>query len=236
MESDPRARRRRWPPSSAWATRSIRGPADLLVNATSVGLDAGHCRRTRRSQRSGFAASTPPETVVDLVYGDEPTPLVAWASRGGGHVVGGLEVLVRQGALSLELWTGRDGAGRRHAPRGPVARASSSVHFASKPPRGALPICGAMAISRPVLLVLLGRPPLGATAFAVQNARDASDDSSATVSARPSRSQPAARALSNADQAVGRGLLRQRRARQREDRRAASSFKQAGGDEQSTSA
>ena len=35
-----------------------------------------------------------------------------------------------------------------------------------------------MAISRPFLLVLLGALLLGATAFAVQNARDASDDSS----------------------------------------------------------
>ena len=45
---------------------------------------------------------------MDLVYGDRPTPLVAWASRGDGHIVGGLEVLVRQGALSFELWTGHE--------------------------------------------------------------------------------------------------------------------------------
>jgi shikimate dehydrogenase len=44
---------------------------------------------------------------VDLVYGERPTPLWAWASRGDGRVVGGLEVLVRQGALSFEIWTGR---------------------------------------------------------------------------------------------------------------------------------
>ena len=42
------------------------------------------------------------------MYGDAPTPLWRWASRGDGRVVGGLEVLVRQGALSLELWTGRE--------------------------------------------------------------------------------------------------------------------------------
>jgi shikimate dehydrogenase len=56
----------------------------------------------------GLSGSRPPAIVVDLVYGAEPTPLLRWASRGGGRVVGGLEVLVRQGALSLELWTGRE--------------------------------------------------------------------------------------------------------------------------------
>ena len=55
----------------------------------------------------GLTGSDPPATVVDLVYGDEPTPLWRWASAGGATVVNGLEVLVRQGARSLELWTGQ---------------------------------------------------------------------------------------------------------------------------------
>ncbi|HEU0024898.1 MAG TPA: shikimate dehydrogenase [Thermoleophilaceae bacterium] len=80
--------------------------ADLLVNATSVGLvpDLAEEDALAALRLSG---ASPPATVVDLVYGDAPTPLWRWASRGGGRVVGGLEVLVRQGALSLELWTGR---------------------------------------------------------------------------------------------------------------------------------
>ena len=45
--------------------------------------------------------------VVDLVYGDGPTPVERWAAAGGARVVGGREVLVQQGALSLALWTGR---------------------------------------------------------------------------------------------------------------------------------
>ena len=82
------------------------GPTDLLVNATSVGLapDTDEDDALAALQLTGVA---PPATVVDLVYGDAPTPLWHWASRGDGRVVGGLEVLVRQGALSLELWTGR---------------------------------------------------------------------------------------------------------------------------------
>jgi shikimate dehydrogenase len=81
-------------------------PSDLLVNATSVGLAAGADEREALAAL-GLSGLEVPATVVDLVYGDEPTPLWRWASAAGGRVVGGLEVLVRQGALSLELWTGR---------------------------------------------------------------------------------------------------------------------------------
>jgi shikimate dehydrogenase len=45
-------------------------------------------------------------TVVDLAYGDGETPLVTQARRHGIRTVDGLEVLVRQGALSFERWTG----------------------------------------------------------------------------------------------------------------------------------
>jgi shikimate dehydrogenase len=75
------------------------GPADLLVNATSLGLHG-----------EDLPAELEPEpaaVVVDLVYGDEPTALCRWAEGHGARVVEGLEVLVRQGARSLERWTGR---------------------------------------------------------------------------------------------------------------------------------
>jgi shikimate dehydrogenase len=82
-------------------------PTDVLVNATSVGLVPGTGEEDALAAL-GLTGTEPPETVVDLVYGEEPTPLWRWASRGGGRVVGGLEILVRQGALSFELWTGRE--------------------------------------------------------------------------------------------------------------------------------
>jgi shikimate dehydrogenase len=63
-----------------------------------------------------------PETVVDLVYGNDVTPLSAWARAGGALVVNGLEVLVRQGARSLELWT------ERKAPVAAMRRAASAAH------------------------------------------------------------------------------------------------------------
>jgi shikimate dehydrogenase len=46
------------------------------------------------------------QTVVDLVYGDEPTALVQAAGDAGATVVDGIEVLVQQGARSLRIWTG----------------------------------------------------------------------------------------------------------------------------------
>ncbi len=45
--------------------------------------------------------------VVDLVYRSGSTQLLAAARAHGAQTVDGLEVLVAQGALSFELWTGR---------------------------------------------------------------------------------------------------------------------------------
>ena len=73
------------------------GPADLLVNATSVGLDP----RDRLDDLPLVDAAV----VVDLTYREGPTPLVRWAQKRGARSVDGHEVLVRQGARSLELWT-----------------------------------------------------------------------------------------------------------------------------------
>jgi shikimate dehydrogenase len=76
------------------------GPAELLVNATSVGLRAG-------DSLDGLPL-VDARVVADLVYGAGPTPVVRWAEERGARVVDGLEVLVRQGARSLELWTGME--------------------------------------------------------------------------------------------------------------------------------
>jgi shikimate dehydrogenase len=76
--------------------------ADLLVNCTSVGLDDGEFKALPVAADSlGNYA-----TVADLVYRAGGTGLIAQARRQGCTVVDGLEILVRQGALSLEAWTG----------------------------------------------------------------------------------------------------------------------------------
>jgi shikimate dehydrogenase len=77
-------------------------PADLLVNCTSVGLADGEFKELPLDADAlGTYA-----TVADLVYRAGGTGLVAEARRRGCTVVDGLEVLVRQGALSFEAWTG----------------------------------------------------------------------------------------------------------------------------------
>jgi shikimate dehydrogenase len=80
-----------------WAPRPA--AADLLVNATSIGLAKGDSLDALPLVEAG--------TVVDLVYGAEPTELVRWAESRRARVIDGLEILVRQGARSLERWTGR---------------------------------------------------------------------------------------------------------------------------------
>lgn len=81
-------------------------PADLIVNCTSVGLGGG-IATANAIVALGLASSEPPAVLVDLVYGDEPSPLAAWVTDTGGRFVDGLEVLVHQGARSLTGWSGR---------------------------------------------------------------------------------------------------------------------------------
>ena len=77
--------------------------ADIVVNATAVGL-----RGDDAIEDLPLAWIDPPAVAVELVYGDHETPFQAWAESGGSDVVDGIEILVRQGALSLERWTGRE--------------------------------------------------------------------------------------------------------------------------------
>jgi len=87
---------------------AIQRPAtcDVLVNATSVGLEPQLDEAEMLKALQLDELVSPPQAVADLVYGEEPTPLLAWAERGGSRTVDGLEMLVRQGALSFERWTG----------------------------------------------------------------------------------------------------------------------------------
>jgi shikimate dehydrogenase len=77
-------------------------PAELVINATPVGMGG----EQNTAARLGLAGLEPPGVLVDLVYGNEPTALARWAAARGARVVDGREVLVRQGARSLERWTG----------------------------------------------------------------------------------------------------------------------------------
>lgn len=76
--------------------------ADLLVNATTVGSpsDAG------RSPLPDGVPLNQDLIVFDMVYLPRRTPLLQRAQASGCLVVEGLEMLVQQGGLSFEAWTG----------------------------------------------------------------------------------------------------------------------------------
>jgi shikimate dehydrogenase len=81
--------------------------AELLVNCTSVGLQRSASDAEALNQLGLTADQVGRYAyVVDLVYGDGLTPLLAAARSRDVARIGGLEVLVAQGALSFEHWTG----------------------------------------------------------------------------------------------------------------------------------
>jgi shikimate dehydrogenase len=80
-------------------------PADIVVNCTSVGLQGeGDTFKALPLRADELGAG---RLVVDMVYRLGGTDLLQAAKAGGAEVVDGLEVLVAQGAASLERWTGR---------------------------------------------------------------------------------------------------------------------------------
>lgn len=81
------------------------GPADVLVNCTSVGLHDPERTFERLPVTERDLADY--GTVVDLVYRAGGTPLFNAAAAAGVPSVDGLSFLVAQGARSLERWSGR---------------------------------------------------------------------------------------------------------------------------------
>jgi shikimate dehydrogenase len=82
-----------------------RGDYDLIVNSTAVGLRGENIYRhlPLHTLKMGMG-----RTVVDMVYGSEPSKLLEEAGVRGAQTVDGIEVLVQQGALSFQIWTGRE--------------------------------------------------------------------------------------------------------------------------------
>lgn len=78
---------------------------DIVVNASAAGLGGEGGIEDLPIDPAGFK---PGQVVVDMVYGDSPSSILAAAAAGGARTIDGLEVLVRQGARSLRLWTGMD--------------------------------------------------------------------------------------------------------------------------------
>ena len=80
------------------------GEADLIVNCTTVGLRHGPTEGQCPLDPSRIRREV---LVCDLVYNPVETPLLAAARKARARTLGGLPMLVYQGAIALELWTGR---------------------------------------------------------------------------------------------------------------------------------
>ena len=91
--------------------------ADVVINATPVGMGPSD------------GSPVPPQwlhegqIVADMIYSPAVTPLLAQAREAGAISVGGLGMLVAQGAASIEIWTGRPGS----APRDVMRRAAQDA-------------------------------------------------------------------------------------------------------------
>jgi len=77
----------------------------LIVNCTTVGM-----KNTSEESMSPLTSELIPKDalVYDLVYNPSETPLLRMAKAAGAKTIGGLPMLVYQGAASFKLWTGRE--------------------------------------------------------------------------------------------------------------------------------
>jgi shikimate dehydrogenase len=78
---------------------------ELIVNTSAAGLRGEDPFAHLPLVRDRF---DPRQIVVDMVYGERPSPLLDAAASAGAITVDGLEILVQQGARSLQIWTGRE--------------------------------------------------------------------------------------------------------------------------------
>ena len=76
--------------------------ADILINATSVGMSPNV--EASIVKREMLRDSM---TVFDIVYNPLETKLLKEARAAGAKTISGVKMLVYQGALSFELWTGK---------------------------------------------------------------------------------------------------------------------------------
>lgn len=76
--------------------------SQLIINATSVGMSP----RVEESPAPKNFIFPKHAVVFDLVYNPPATKFLRDAKRDGARVIGGLEMLIYQGARAFELWTG----------------------------------------------------------------------------------------------------------------------------------
>jgi len=92
----------RWKKLS-WA--STLNNCDLIVHCTTIGM-----KDSPQEGQSPLSLEVIPKNalVYDVVYNPWPTPLLKLAQKAGANTLGGLPMLVYQGAASFKLWIGRE--------------------------------------------------------------------------------------------------------------------------------
>ncbi|MCD6567900.1 MAG: shikimate dehydrogenase [Dehalococcoidia bacterium] len=89
----------------ALASERTFADCQLVVNCTPVGM-----KYSSSEGQSPLAGNVIPEGILvyDLVYNPSPSPLLQLSRKAGANILGGLPMLVYQGAASFKLWMGRE--------------------------------------------------------------------------------------------------------------------------------
>ncbi|MDD5454569.1 MAG: shikimate dehydrogenase [Candidatus Ratteibacteria bacterium] len=82
--------------------KSVLKGADIVINTTSVGM-----KKDDRLLISENWLGPSIEAVVDIIYSPPETKLLRMARKKNIKTINGLDMLLHQGALSFELWTGK---------------------------------------------------------------------------------------------------------------------------------
>ena len=92
-------------PLSGDALTEAAASANLIVNCTTMGMSQGP-----DEHGAPLSAAQIPATAIvnDVVYTPLLTPILKEAAVAGATALGGLHMLVYQGVLSFQMWTGRD--------------------------------------------------------------------------------------------------------------------------------
>jgi shikimate dehydrogenase len=92
-----------------WSEAADAMTGDLLISTTPPGatdaLAASVLARDAGGDLGAVERRPVPRALLDVVYDPWPTPLVAAWAEAGGRVVSGLDLLVEQAALQVELMT-----------------------------------------------------------------------------------------------------------------------------------
>jgi len=78
---------------------------DLIVHCTTIGM-----KDSPQEGQSPLSLEVIPKNILvyDVVYNPWLTPLLRLAQKAGTNILGGLPMLVYQGAASFKLWTGKE--------------------------------------------------------------------------------------------------------------------------------